>query len=152
MLGDYSSLTRFCSPCIHIGLPYSSYPKEWSGILKAFAGTSFGGQKADYQRALPVAWDFVYKPKRAGGLGIIDCELWNYAAIAKHLWYIAKEKVCLWVKWVHGLCIQQQYLVYTNKGEYVLEKNTQSAREDIRIQPEYLAKFHLWWLLYSCRL
>lgn len=66
------------------------------------------GQKADYQRASPVAWDFVCKPKRAGGLGIITCELWNYAAIAKHLWYIAKEKVCLWVKWVHGLYIQQQ--------------------------------------------
>ena len=85
MLGDYSSLTRFCSPCIPKGVI-----RYIEGICKNF----LWGQKADYLRAPPVTWDFVCRPKRAGGLGIINYELWNYAAIAKYLWYITKEKVC----------------------------------------------------------
>ncbi|KAJ8441781.1 LOW QUALITY PROTEIN: hypothetical protein Cgig2_009027 [Carnegiea gigantea] len=28
--------------------------------------------------------------------------------VAKHLWYIANGKICLWVKWVHGLYVRNQ--------------------------------------------
>ncbi|KAJ8431921.1 hypothetical protein Cgig2_016354 [Carnegiea gigantea] len=49
----------------------------------------------EYMKAPPVAWDFVCKPKKAG-------------AIAKHPCYIATEKFCLWVKWVHGIYIRDQ--------------------------------------------
>ena len=59
-------------------------------------------------KAPPVAWDFVCKPKKAGGLGIINCGISNVAAIAKHLWFIATEKICLWVKWVHGIYLRGQ--------------------------------------------
>nr|XP_009796111.1 PREDICTED: uncharacterized protein LOC104242726 [Nicotiana sylvestris] len=39
--------------------------------------------KANSNKVPLVAWDLVCKPKQEGGLGIIDCDLWNQAAIAK---------------------------------------------------------------------
>ncbi|KAJ8439961.1 hypothetical protein Cgig2_013588 [Carnegiea gigantea] len=40
--------------------------------------------------------------KKSGGLGLKDLVAWKKAIIAKLVWFIAKRKDLLWVKWVHG--------------------------------------------------
>lgn len=42
-----------------------------------------------------IKWDFVCTPKKEGGLGIRDLEVWNRAVMSKLLWYIAKKVRCL---------------------------------------------------------
>nr|XP_009761796.1 PREDICTED: uncharacterized protein LOC104213930 [Nicotiana sylvestris] len=59
-----------------------------------------------------VAWELVYRPKQEGGLRIIDCDLWNQAAIAKYVWNIAKKK--LWRD-------------MSSRGGYQLRGSTQST-------------------------
>ncbi|XP_019246258.1 PREDICTED: uncharacterized protein LOC109225903 [Nicotiana attenuata] len=53
-------------------------------------------------------------PKIEGGLGIIECEAWNQAAIAKYVWNIAKKADNLWRK----ICsIRDQFAAgYTQQG------------------------------------
>jgi len=83
-------------------------PKGVIKSIEAICRNFLWGHKAEYVKAPPVAWDFVCKPKKASRLGIINCGIWNHAAIAKHIWYIANEKACLWVKWVHGIYVGDQ--------------------------------------------
>ncbi|PHU22700.1 hypothetical protein BC332_07807 [Capsicum chinense] len=52
------------------------------------------------KRAL-VAWEKVCLPRSVGGLNVQHLVTWNGAAIIKHLWAIAEEKNCLWIKWIH---------------------------------------------------
>ncbi|WCJ37950.1 Retrovirus-related Pol polyprotein from type-1 retrotransposable element R2 [Euphorbia peplus] len=47
-----------------------------------------------------VAWKSICKPKKEGGLGILDLKSWNKAAIGKHIWDIISEKSSLWAKWI----------------------------------------------------
>jgi len=49
-----------------------------------------------------VAWDKVCTPKKQGGLGVKNLNLWNIACVAKLVWAITMKKDSLWVKWVHG--------------------------------------------------
>lgn len=48
----------------------------------------------------PVAWDFLCRPKRAGGLGLHDLIIWNIASMGKYVWNIATKDDCLWVRWI----------------------------------------------------
>lgn len=82
-------------------------PKEVIKSIEGICRNFLWNQKPDYVKAPPVVWDFVCKPKRTGGLGIIKCEVWNHV-VAKHLWSIASGKICLWVRWIHGLYIKNQ--------------------------------------------
>ncbi|KAK4731424.1 hypothetical protein R3W88_024412 [Solanum pinnatisectum] len=43
-----------------------------------------------------IAWEKVCRSKKEGGLGIMDCMIWNEAAIAKYVWNIAKKTDNLW--------------------------------------------------------
>ncbi|XP_074303203.1 uncharacterized protein LOC141637629 [Silene latifolia] len=61
-----------------------------------------------YEKSPPVAWSKVCKDKAFGGLGIINSELWNIAAICKYVWWIATKKDHMWVKWVHNVYIKQK--------------------------------------------
>ncbi|XP_021770732.1 uncharacterized protein LOC110734914 [Chenopodium quinoa] len=67
-------------------------------------------------KAPPLAWSWVCKAKKVGGLGIRDCELWNKAALGKYIWQISKKKDSLWVKWVHNVYIKtQDWWTYSSK-------------------------------------
>ncbi|XP_021724874.1 uncharacterized protein LOC110692183 [Chenopodium quinoa] len=59
-------------------------------------------------KAPSLAWTWVCKTKKFGGLGMRDCERWNKAALGKYVWQIAKEKDSLWVKWAHDVYIKSQ--------------------------------------------
>ncbi|XP_048503121.1 uncharacterized protein LOC125498862 [Beta vulgaris subsp. vulgaris] len=59
--------------------------------------------KVVLSKAPPVAWDWVCKEKKKGGLGVQDCIRWNIAAVGKFVWQIAQKQDLLWIKWV--LCV-----------------------------------------------
>lgn len=53
-----------------------------------------------------IAWDIMCKPKDKGGIGFINCMIWNEAAIAKYVWNISKKADNLWVKWVNHVYLK----------------------------------------------
>ncbi|XP_074266340.1 uncharacterized protein LOC141588817 [Silene latifolia] len=53
-----------------------------------------------------VAWEQCCLPKNKGGLGIVNCPLWNVTSIGKYTWWVVNKKDCLWVKWVHQIYIK----------------------------------------------
>ncbi|XP_074277740.1 uncharacterized protein LOC141601363 [Silene latifolia] len=63
---------------------------------------------AEYKHSPPVAWETCCLPKEQGGLGIINCHLWNAALIGKYAWWIHSKKESLWVQWVHHIYIKHK--------------------------------------------
>uniref|UniRef100_A0A803Q3C3 Reverse transcriptase domain-containing protein n=1 Tax=Cannabis sativa TaxID=3483 RepID=A0A803Q3C3_CANSA len=55
-----------------------------------------------------VAWDYVCRPKAAGGLGFRNVQKWNMAALGRYVWDIASKKDCLFVKWSHNVYIKER--------------------------------------------
>jgi len=47
-----------------------------------------------------VAWDKVCFPKSEGGLGLRKLDVWNCAAMLKHIWNLFSQAGSLWVAWV----------------------------------------------------
>lgn len=59
----------------------------WSGEIKS-------------KYASKVTCKDVCKPKKEGGLGILNLESWNKSIIIKNLWDICQKKDSIWIKWV----------------------------------------------------
>uniref|UniRef100_A0A803Q619 Reverse transcriptase domain-containing protein n=1 Tax=Cannabis sativa TaxID=3483 RepID=A0A803Q619_CANSA len=55
-----------------------------------------------------VAWEFICRPKSAGGLGFQNIQQWNIAALGRYVWDIASKKDCLFVKWIHMVYLKDQ--------------------------------------------
>ncbi|XP_074265840.1 uncharacterized protein LOC141588292 [Silene latifolia] len=53
-----------------------------------------------------VSWKQVCKPRRKGGLGLKNLQLWNIALMGKYVWWIEQKTDHLWVKWVHSIYIK----------------------------------------------
>lgn len=67
------------------------------------------GKSVTSKRAL-VAWEKITLPKAAGGLGVVDLNLWNKAAICKMYWKLYEKKDAAWIKWIHGYYIKDKDL------------------------------------------
>ena len=76
------------------------------------------GGEGDYKRVPYVAWEYVCLPRKKGGLGVKNLDLWNAASIAKLVWAISMKKDILWVRWVHERYIKgRDWWGYTHKGD-----------------------------------
>ncbi|XP_075096425.1 uncharacterized protein LOC142174516 [Nicotiana tabacum] len=75
-------------------------------ICRSFLWT---GSSTVSKKAL-VSWEKVCLPQVAGGLNVMNLVFWNKAAVAKHLWAVAKKKDCLWIKWIHTFYIKHHTL------------------------------------------
>ena len=69
-----------------------------------------------------VAWEWVCRLKKCGGLGVRDCMVWNTAAVGKYIWQIAKKEDTLWIKWIHSIYIRE-----ANWWDYTTSSNASSA-------------------------
>ncbi|XP_059284813.1 uncharacterized protein LOC132038107 [Lycium ferocissimum] len=67
----------------------------------------------DYEMLLEKLAVRVCRPKKAGGLWVLDCMIWNEASVAKYAWNIAQKADNLWVRWVDHI-----YLSHTNWWDY----------------------------------
>ncbi|XP_058755938.1 uncharacterized protein LOC131629159 [Vicia villosa] len=52
-------------------------------------------------KKIPVAWKDICKPRKCGGLNIIDLKIWNNLAMLRLLWNISKKKDTICVKWMN---------------------------------------------------
>ncbi|XP_028120126.1 uncharacterized protein LOC114317568 [Camellia sinensis] len=72
--------------------------REIENLLRAFLWSGVDLKK----HSAKIAWDKVCAPKSEGGLGFKSLEVWNRAAIAKHIWFLfsggEKSMWCQWVK------------------------------------------------------
>ncbi|XP_058771367.1 uncharacterized protein LOC131644788 [Vicia villosa] len=57
-------------------------------------------RSAAISKKSPVAWKTVCKPRKHGGLHIIDMQVRSNVTMMKLLWNIHKKKDNLWVKWI----------------------------------------------------
>ncbi|KAM6592908.1 hypothetical protein CsatA_000611 [Cannabis sativa] len=53
-----------------------------------------------------VAWDKVCLSKTEGGIGFLNINTWNKAALMKNIWTLAVKKDNLWVKWIHSVYLK----------------------------------------------
>ncbi|XP_074300936.1 uncharacterized protein LOC141632275 [Silene latifolia] len=60
----------------------------------------------DFHKTSPVAWYKVCTDKKFGGLGIVNCKLWNVAMLGKYVWWLAKKADHLWIRWVNHMYIK----------------------------------------------
>ncbi|XP_028124903.1 uncharacterized protein LOC114321868 [Camellia sinensis] len=58
-----------------------------------------------------VSWEHVCSPKSEGGLGFKSIEVWNKAAVAKHIWFLFSEgEQSMWCQWVKSYLLKGQSL------------------------------------------
>lgn len=77
--------------------------REIDSILKAFlwSGTDLKTHSAK------IAWDSVCAPKNEGGLGFKSLDIWNKAAIAKHIWFFfSGGEGSMWCQWVKSYLLK----------------------------------------------
>lgn len=80
-----------------------------------------------------MAWEKICYPKNAGGLKVMDLELWNKTLLVKLLWNLHLKKDTLWVKWIHAYYIKNDDLMAVhckNTWSWIL-KATCSLRETV---------------------
>lgn len=65
-----------------------------------------GGSATSNNRPL-VAWKTLCRPKNQGGLGFHDVISANNAMLLKHLWALILKTDSLWVKWIHGVYLNE---------------------------------------------
>jgi hypothetical protein len=55
-----------------------------------------------------VSWKDVCYPKREGGLGLKDLEVWNQTSMRRHVWSIFARSGSIWVAWVRGNLLKRK--------------------------------------------
>lgn len=72
-------------------------------ICKRYLGTS----SAEFSTKALIAWEKLCYPKVAGGLKLVNMEVWNKAVVGKLLWNLCMAKEQLWVRCVHAYYIKK---------------------------------------------
>jgi len=82
----------------------------WSGIFtlpkkiirdisQRFNQFLWNGKDSDSAKA-KVAWSDVCFPKKEGGLGLKNLEVWNRTSILRHIWNLFACAGSIWVAWI----------------------------------------------------
>ena len=85
--------------------------REIESILRAFL---WSGSELKTHSA-KIAWDSVCAPKNEGGLGFKSLDIWNRAAIAKHVWFLfSGGEKSMWCQWVKSYLLKGRSLESQN--------------------------------------
>ncbi|XP_028099520.1 uncharacterized protein LOC114299050 [Camellia sinensis] len=77
--------------------------KEIESLLRSF----FWSGSVLSKFGAKVSWDQVCAPKNEGGLGFKSLDVWNKAAMAKHVWFLFLGGVqSMWCHWVHSYLLK----------------------------------------------
>ncbi|XP_028063697.1 uncharacterized protein LOC114266935 [Camellia sinensis] len=77
--------------------------REIKGILRAFSWSGTDLRK----HSAKIAWDKICVPKNEGGLGLKSLEVWNMAAITKHIWFLfSGGEMSMWCQWVKSYLLK----------------------------------------------
>ncbi|XP_074300571.1 uncharacterized protein LOC141631848 [Silene latifolia] len=75
-------------------------PKGIIQIVEATSRNFLWDGGTEYRRAPLVVWDMVCRPKKEGGLGLQDVEMWNKALVGRLVDWIYEGRDTVWVNWV----------------------------------------------------
>lgn len=79
--------------------------KEVESILRAFFWT---GPDLKHSGA-KVSWEHLCSPRKEGGLGFKSLQVWNKAAMAKHIWYLVSGgEQSMWCQWVKSYLLKSK--------------------------------------------
>lgn len=67
--------------------------------------------KTGNNRKSPVAWSTISKPKKNGGLNMIDLDIWNTVTLLKLLWNLSGKVVNLWERWINTSYVKNQNIM-----------------------------------------
>lgn len=73
--------------------------KVLDGVISICRSFLWDGKSVSNKSPL-VAWDFLCRPKKQGGLGFKESHTWNAALLGKYIWSVANKEENLWVKWI----------------------------------------------------
>ena len=73
-----------------------------TSLLRSFL---WKGSDFSYGNA-KVAWDTICLPKKEGGLGVKNLEVWNRTSMVKHLWSICNLTKSIWSSWISSCLFQ----------------------------------------------
>ncbi|XP_074315218.1 uncharacterized protein LOC141651402 [Silene latifolia] len=59
------------------------------------------------------------KSKKSGGVGLVDSQIWNTAAIGKLVWWILSKKDLLWIKWIDNIYLKGRSLMNYTPTSYI---------------------------------
>lgn len=77
--------------------------KEIESLCRAFLWTGLELK----QTGAKVAWDKICAPVKEGGLGFKNMEVWNKAAVSKHVWFlISGGEQSMWCQWVKSYLLK----------------------------------------------
>jgi hypothetical protein len=77
--------------------------KEVETILRAFLWSGLDLKKSGAK----VSWEHLCSPKQEGGLGLKSIQIWNKAAVAKHIWFlISGGEQSMWCQWVKSYLLK----------------------------------------------
>ncbi|CAO2830753.1 unnamed protein product [Amaranthus hypochondriacus] len=85
-------------------------PRKVINIVNSICRSFFWFGVQENHKTGNVNWEEVCRPKREGGLGTRNLEVWNIATVGEIAWHLAKLSESIWVRWVHG--------VYTKGGRW----------------------------------
>ncbi|CAK8568638.1 unnamed protein product [Lathyrus sativus] len=83
-------------------MSYLPFPKHVIKTIKSICMTFLWTGSDVKSRKSPIAWKNVCKPRRKGGLDVLDLSDWNSVCLTKLLWNLCNKKDTLWVKWIHA--------------------------------------------------
>jgi hypothetical protein len=53
-----------------------------------------------------IAWDEICLPKKEGGLGLKNLDVWNVSSMMRHIWSLFARSGSIWVAWVHAYLLK----------------------------------------------
>ncbi|XP_019232804.1 PREDICTED: uncharacterized protein LOC109213459 [Nicotiana attenuata] len=120
------------SVLLHIHTYWSSIfilPKKITKNITTICRNFLWDGRTNTNRVPLIAWELICRPNIEGGLGIIDCETWNQAAIAKKKdwWQYKPPQDCSWY-WRKICSIKDQFAEgfdqqkwLANNGKYTVK-------------------------------
>jgi len=98
LLGGSNFCLQCCLVCNFFGLEFILSQQIIRLLEHKFNRFLWSG--SDVKAKAKVAWDKLYMPKKEGGLGIKNIEVWNQASMLNHIWNLFTKDGSLWVAWL----------------------------------------------------
>lgn len=99
-------------------------PKAVIKHIQAICRSFIWSSSDQITKKAPISSNKMCDPKNAGGLKIMDLNIWNLTMFTKLVWNISTKKDTLWVKWIHVYYMKGkslQDMVYSNGWSWMFK-------------------------------
>jgi len=73
--------------------------KSLKDINQKFNRFIWNGKNGNFAKA-KIAWNEICYPKREGGLGLKNLDIWNISSMMRHIWSMFARSGSIWVAWI----------------------------------------------------